>query len=123
MTCKCPLCDNYIASLDTQIKCYPQSGLLLWHGGHAELTYNQAVLLEKILSAWPKSVPTEQLVQHYYLNCKHRDDPPTCENVRVLMSNVRKALKQAGAPIEIPPMRTYGTGYHVKFLTKKDQAA
>ena len=123
MTCKCPLCDSYIDSLDTRIKCYPESGLLLWHGGHAQLTYNQAVVMDKLLEAWPNAVSSEQLIMHYYIKCRHKDDPPGDENVKVILSLLRKALRQQGAPVEIPPVRVHGTGYRVKFTSNLKKAA
>lgn len=123
MTCKCPLCESYLDSLDTRVKCYPDTGLLLWHGGYANLTHNQATLLEKLISIWPNSMNGEALTMYYYTQLRHRDDPPSDENVKVMISNLRKTLRKQNAPIEIPPVRTYGTGYRIKFIDRKKEAA
>ena len=123
MTCKCPLCETYLGTLDARLKCYPQTGLVLWNGGYAQLTFNQAVILDKILKAWPSAATNDELAMHYYLACRHEDDPPSDETVKVQISQLRRALREANAPFEIPPVRIHGSGYRIKFTDQKRNAA
>lgn len=121
MACICPLCENVIPQPD-KLRFVPEANLVLWPTGHVQLTEAQFLILHKIFKMYPRPISTERLAMHYYINHRSVDDPPGDDVIRVQISFIRKKLRNANAPFELPPLSGCGIGYSVRWIDKEEAA-
>ena len=113
MSCTCPLCNSAIDQT-LGVKLLKEANLVVWANGYCNLTQSQFLLFEKIHNAYPNRISLERLAMLYYVNCRDPDNPPADDLIRVQISLIRKKLREAGSPINIPTIKTYGVGYRTE---------